>query len=78
MAYALSYPNAPTEAQVQAEAAAPKGFLARLLASIERTQMARFRRELQLYSPHLYESLIVHGEHAKIAQSDDYKLPFVK
>ncbi len=78
MAYALSYPNAPTDDQAQAEAAAPKGLFARLLASIERTQTARFRRELQLYSPHLYERLIVHGELSNIGQSDDYKLPFVK
>ncbi|HSP25189.1 MAG TPA: hypothetical protein VLQ65_08445 [Saliniramus sp.] len=78
MAYALNYPNAPTETRAPTEAAVPKGIFARLLASIERTQMARFRRELQLYSPHLYETLIVHGDHAKIGQSDDYKLPFVK
>jgi hypothetical protein len=78
MAYALSYPNAPTEVQAPAEAAASKGFFARILAGIERAQMARFRRELQLYSPELYESLIVQGDLARIGQSDDYKLPFVK
>lgn len=64
MAYALNYPNAPTDtaADLAARQTAPKGFFARLLAGIERAQTARFRRELQLYSPHLYESLFVKDE----------------
>jgi len=85
MAYALNYPNAPTDIQTSpaettspTETVARKGFFARMMAGIERAQMARFRRELQIYSPHLYESLIVNGEFSKIGQSDDHKLPFVK
>jgi hypothetical protein len=56
MAYALNYPNAPTADRAEAEAR--KGFWSRVMERIERAQMARFRRELQVYSPHLYEQLV--------------------
>lgn len=85
MAYALNYPNAPTDAQTSptkttspAETTARKGFFVRMMAGIERAQMARFRRELHIYSPHLYEQLFINGEIGKVGQSDDHKLPFVK
>jgi hypothetical protein len=73
MAYALNYPNAPTDnaADVVAKPVAPQGFLARLFAGIERAQTARFRRELQLYSPHLYESLFIKNEYAQKNVSDE-------
>jgi hypothetical protein len=62
MAYALNYPNAAVDGRAQETTEAPKGFFARVLASIERTQMARFRRELKFYAPHLYEELVVNAE----------------
>jgi hypothetical protein len=73
MAYALNYPNAPTDnaAEVAAKSVAPQGFFARLFAGIERAQTARFRRELQLYSPHLYDTLFIQNENAKKHQSDE-------
>lgn len=82
MAYALNYPNAPTDAQAprlaSTETTIRKGFFARLLAGIERAQMVRLRRELQIYAPQLHESLFINGEYGRIGQSDDHKLPFVK
>jgi hypothetical protein len=73
MAYALNYPNAPTDnaADVAARPAAPQGFFARLLAGIERAQTARFRREMQLYSPHLYDTLFIQNELARKSQWDE-------
>jgi len=73
MAYALNYPNAPTDnvADATVRPVAPKGFFARLLAGIERAQTARFRRELQLYSPHLYDSLFIKDEFAQKSSADD-------
>jgi hypothetical protein len=77
MAYALNYPNAPTTEAAE-QASAPKGFFQRLLASIERVQMRRFERELMLYAPHLYESIVSSEEYRNMRLSQDERLPFVK
>ncbi len=77
MAYALNYPNAPA-AEVAEEAPAPKGFFQRLIAGIERAQMRRFERELMLYAPHLYESIVSSEEYREMRESIDGRLPFVK
>jgi hypothetical protein len=81
MAYALNYPNAPTaDAAATETPAAPvrKGFFQRLLNGLERAQMRRFERELMLYAPHLYESIVTSEEYRKMRLGDDSRLPFVK
>ncbi|MGY6643916.1 MAG: hypothetical protein ACXIVD_01745 [Salinarimonas sp.] len=81
MAYALNYPNAPTaDAAATDTPAAPvrKGFFQRLLNGLERAQMRRFERELMLYAPHLYESIVTSEEYRKMRLGDDSRLPFVK
>ncbi len=77
MAYALNYPNAPTNEADEANPA-PQGLLARFVAAIQRGQMRRVERELAFFSPELREAFIVNGEFRAIALSDDAKLPFVK
>lgn len=72
MAYALNYPNAPTADAAATETgnAAPvrRSFFQRLLAGIERAQMRRFERELMLYAPHLYDSIVSSDEYRTMQQ----------
>lgn len=78
MAYALNYPNAPTDPQTSPGTDVRKGLFARMMAGIERAQMVRMRRELQIYSPHLYELLELNLANARTGQSNDRPLSFTK
>lgn len=91
MAYALDFPNAPRDADASQVATAPRAetaaaetalaerpsLFARIIRRIEIVQMARVRRELRLYAPHL-EARLEAGEHRTVKHADDTALPFVR
>ena len=74
----LSIIRMPPRPKPLKQAPAPKGFFQRLLAGIERVRMRRFERELMLYAPHLYESIVTSEEYRNMRLSQDERLPFVK
>lgn len=76
MAYALDYPHSGRDADAATAPAPRPSFWTRVMRAITRVQMARVRRELRLYAPHL-ESRLEMGELSKVGLSDDRKLPFV-
>lgn len=78
MAHALNYPHVAHDIIADTAAAeARPGLFARLLHRMQEAQMARVRRELRLYAPHL-ESRFIGGEFHSVGLQDDAKLPFVR
>lgn len=74
MAYALNLTTTAT--RDRALAAERPSLWQRLARAVEAAQMARVRRELRLYAPHLEASLEM-GDLRKVRLSEDGKLPFV-
>lgn len=78
MAHALNYPHVAHDIIAETAAAETRPSLfARILHRMQEAQMARARRELRLYAPHL-ESQFVAGEFRSVGLQDDSKLPFVR
>lgn len=75
MAYALDLGVGAPRSD-SADATRP-GLFARIMRRMQAAQMARVRRELRLYAPHL-EAELEFGETRKVRLSNDDALPFVR
>lgn len=76
MAHAINYPHLARNA-VPATGETRPSLFARILHRMQEAQMARARRELALYAPHL-EAQMEMGEYRKLGLSNDERLPFVR
>jgi hypothetical protein len=76
MAHALNYPHLARDVAPATGATRP-GLFTRILRRMQAAQMARARRELRLYAPHL-EAQLEMGEYRTLGLSNDERLPFVR